>query len=66
MDCVGGEKSHNVSSNSAIRIEGFEHVKKYEVVQSWSFETMPGFESSPILIGAIEDIPEFGLLLVIG
>jgi hypothetical protein len=39
--------------------------KNYEVGQSWSYETMPGFESSRILIGAIETIPEVGDVICI-
>ena len=39
--------------------------KNYEVGQSWSYETMPGFESSRILIGAIEEVPEVGEVICI-
>ncbi len=39
--------------------------KKFEVGQSWSYETMPGFEKSRILIGAIEDVPEVGEIICI-
>lgn len=39
--------------------------KNYEVGQSWSYETLPGFETSRILIGAIEDIPEVGEIICI-
>ncbi len=39
--------------------------KHYEVGQSWSYETTPGFESSRILIGAIEEIAEVGEVICI-
>ncbi len=39
--------------------------KNYEVGQSWSYETIPGFETSRILIGAIEEVPEVGQVICI-
>jgi hypothetical protein len=39
--------------------------KHYEVGQSWSYETLPGFEDSRIVIGAIENVPEFGEIICI-
>ena len=40
--------------------------RKYEVGQSWSYKTLPGFESSRILIGSIEEeIPEIGEVICI-
>lgn len=39
--------------------------KNYEIGQSWSYETLPGFESSRILIGSIEDLPEVGEVICI-
>ncbi len=40
--------------------------RNYEVGQSWSYKTLPGFENSRILIGAIEEeIPEIGEVICI-
>ncbi len=40
--------------------------RNYEVGQSWSYKTLPGFENSRILIGSIEEeIPEIGEVICI-